>query len=88
MTVVYCPELVPLRSKFWTKEKDDILRRGFNEVVRVDLTLLALSVGLSACDHNVRRVRNRLRELDLLKHSFAREQKTRSVYPAGRGRKP
>lgn len=62
---VYCPELVPpKKSSFWDKQKDDFLREWYNDRVRVDPKMLAMSLGTQE-----RKVTARLRELNLRKLS-------------------
>jgi hypothetical protein len=55
-----------LKSEFWTKAKDDHLRAFYNDRVKVDPAILALT--LHAGGQGTRRVINRLIELGLRKH--------------------
>lgn len=70
MVQICCPELALRKSSFWTKAKDDILRANFNEHMRLDLMLLALAVG----SRSERRIKARLRELDLWRFAAKEEQ--------------
>lgn len=49
-----------MKSAFWTRQRDEILRAYYNDRVKVDPAMLALTIGCIE-----RRVINRLSELGL-----------------------
>lgn len=60
MTHVYSPDLVQKKDQFWTRPRDEYLKRFYNPRVHVDPAMLAMSLGVTES-----RVQNRLSQLGL-----------------------
>jgi hypothetical protein len=64
MVTVYCPGLVSKRSSFWNRERDAFLRTHYNERVKVDPAMLAMSLRMKS-KAGTREVIRRLFDLKL-----------------------
>ncbi len=57
---VWSPDLVQKKDTFFTRPRDDYLRRFYNDKVHVDPAMLAMTLGVTET-----RVKNRLSQLGL-----------------------
>jgi len=70
--LVYCYDLAPTKSVFWTKTRDDHLRSFYTDKLKIDPAILALVIGTTE-----RRVINRLSELGLRNRRVTHYQQRR-----------